>query len=627
MASLLSLGTSALNAANVGLRTTGHNIANVNTPGYSRQVAVATTPTPQFSGSGFFGRGVEISTVRRVYDGFLTAQAHTATARAGEAQSRAGQLDLVNSILGTTDGGIGAAMNDFQGALGAAANYPGDLASRQSALSSIQALATQFNDAAARLSDQRRGVESQLRDLVGNVNRQLQDVAALNGQIQLAQGNGQPPNDLLDRRDTLVRNLSETLGVTAVAQDDGTMSLFVGNGQSVVLGGNASTLTLQPDAFDPRHPVLGVTKGSTFSAIDTRELSGGALGGLLKFADQDLAQVEDEIGRLALATASAYNARHRLGLDAEGRPGADLFRIAAPVTASSRTNTGTGAITASVADASALAASGYRVDFDGTNFAVTRLSDQVTRSYASLPQTVDGIAFGMGGAPAAGDSFTVNAVREVAASISAAISRPQSLALALPVTPTAAAANGGTLKVTGFAVPGPAADPNLTQGVSIRFTSATTFDVTGTGTGNPTGLAYTPGQPVSFNGWTLTMEGTPVAGDTMNVGASTAWNGDNRNGLALGGIAGSNLVDGLSLTESLAGLFGKVGTLASSLAATAEAQEAVRADAIGAETSLSGVNLDEEAARLMQYQQAYQAAAKVIASAQTIFDTLLDLGR
>jgi len=627
MASLLTLGSSALNAANVGLRTTGHNIANVNTPGYSRQVAVATTPTPQFSGSGFFGRGVEISTVRRVYDGFLTAQAHTATARAGEAFARAGQLDLVNGILGTTDGGIGAAMNAFQGAIGAAASHPGDLASRQSALSSAQALASQFNDAASRLAEQRRGVEAQLRSLVGGVNQQLKDVADLNRQIQLAQGNGQPPNDLLDRRDTLVRNLSQSIGVTSVSQSDGSLSLFVGSGQSVVLGASASTLSLQPDAFDPRHPVLGITQGSTFSALDTRELAGGALGGLLKFADQDLAQVEDEVGRLALATAGAYNARHRLGLDAEGRAGADLFTIAAPFAAASRDNTGTGAITASVADAGALSASGYRVDFDGTNYAVTRLSDQVTRTFGSLPQTVDGIAFGMGGAPAAGDSFTVNAVREVAASMTAAISRPQALALALPVAPTAAAANGGTLKVTGFAVPGPAADPNLTQGVSIRFTSATTFDVTGTGTGNPTGLAYTPGQPIAFNGWTITMEGTPVAGDTMAIGASTAWNGDNRNGLAMGAISGAGLVDGMSLNEALAGLFGKVGTLASSVAATAEAQEAVRADALGAETSLAGVNLDEEAARLMQYQQAYQAAAKVIATAQTIFDTLLDLGR
>ncbi|MBK7661233.1 MAG: flagellar hook-associated protein FlgK [Betaproteobacteria bacterium] len=264
MASLLTLGSSALNAANVGLRTTGHNIANVNTPGYSRQVAVATTPMPQFSGSGFFGRGVEISTVRRVYDGFLTAQAHTATARAGEAFARAGQLDLVNGILGTTDGGIGAAMNAFQGAIGAAASHPGDLASRQSALSSAQALASQFNDAASRLAEQRRGVEAQLRSLVGGVNQQLKDVADLNRQIQLAQGNGQPPNDLLDRRDTLVRNLSQSIGVTSVSQSDGSLSLFVGSGQSVVLGASASTLSLQPDAFDPRHPVLGITQGSTF---------------------------------------------------------------------------------------------------------------------------------------------------------------------------------------------------------------------------------------------------------------------------------------------------------------------------------------------------------------------------
>ncbi len=627
MASLLTLGTSALNAANVGLRTTGHNIANVNTPGYSRQVAVASTPTPQFSGSGFFGRGVEIATVRRVYDGFLTAQAHTATARAGEAKARAGQLDVTNGILGSTDGGIGLALNGFQSALSAAASYPGDLASRQSALSGAQALAAQFNDAAGRLSDQRRAVESQLRSLVGDVNQQLKDVAALNGQVALAQGNGQPPNDLLDRRDELVRTLSQTLGVTAVPQGDGMVSLFVGNGQSVVLGGGASTLELQPDPYDPSHPVLGIAKGSSFSAVDTSQLSGGTLGGLLKFADQDLAQVQDEIGRLALATAAAYNARHRLGVDAEGKAGGDLFSIAAPAVGASRFNTGTGILGASVADATALAASGYRVDYDGAQYSVTRLSDQVKRTFASLPQTVDGLTLDMGGTPAAGDSYTVNAVRDVAASLASVVTRPQSLALALPVAWSAGAANAGSLRTTALSVPGPTAGANLTQPVTIRFTSATTFDVTGTGTGNPTGLAYAPGQPISFNGWTLKLDGAPVAGDTMNVGLSSAWNGDNRNGLALGDVAGASLVDGLSATSALAGLFGKVGTLASSLAATADAQEAVRVDAVGAEASLAGVNLDEEAARLMQYQQAYQAAAKVIAAAQTVFDTLLDLGR
>lgn len=626
MASLLTLGTSALNAANVGLRTTGHNIANVNTPGYSRQVAVATTPTPQFTGAGYFGRGVEISTVQRIYDGFLTAQAHSATALAGEAKARATQLSLADKILGTTDGGIGAAMNGFQSAIGQAANYPGDLSARQSALSAAQALAAQFNDAAGRLADQRLAVDSQIRALAGNVNQQLRDVAALNNQVALSQGNGQPANDLLDRRDALVRTLSETLGVTAVPQGDGSVSLFVANGQSVVLGANAATIELQSDPYDPRHPIVGITRGGTFTAIDSDQLSGGTLGGLLKYADQDLAKIEDAVGRLALATASAYNARHRLGVDAEGKAGTDLFTFAAPATSASRYNTGTGSVSASVTDATALAASGYRVDYDGAQYTVTRLSDDTKTSYATLPQTIDGLTIGMGGTPAAGDSFTVNAVRDAAGTLAARITRPQSLALALPVTFSAGAGNQGSLRTTGLTVPGPAG-ANLTQTVTLTFNGAGTFDVAGTGTGNPAGVAYTPGGTISYNGWNLTLEGTPAAGDTITVKLSSAWSGDSRNGTALGQVSSAFLVDGLTVSDALGGLFGQVGTLASSLAATADAQEAVRAQAVGAETSLAGVNLDEEAAKLMQYQQAYQAAAKVLNTAQTLFDTLLDIAR
>jgi flagellar hook-associated protein 1 FlgK len=627
MSSLLTLGTSALNAANAGLSVTGHNIANVNTTGYARQVAVQSAPAPQFSGAGYFGRGVQVDTVRRIYDSFLGVQAHQATAGAAEASARADQLDHVNAALGTTDSGIAGALNTFYAALASASDHPSDLSARQAALSAALGLAAQFNDVSSRLDDQRRSVESQVRASLGTVNQSLRDIASLNTAIAFGQGTGQPPNDLIDKRDALIRSLSSTLGVSTVAQDDGTVSLFVANGQALVLGGNAASLEMQSDPYDAQRPIVGIRTGANFSALDSSALTGGSLSGLLKFADQDLSQAEDEIGRLSLAVADAFNARHRLGVDAQGNPGADLFSIGAPVTSSSRVNTGTGTLGAVVQDPTALAASGYRVDFDGTQYTVTRLSDKMATTYASLPQTVDGLTLSMTGAPAAGDSFTVNAVRIASGTMSVAITRPTALALALPVATTIPAGNLGSVSVTSLTVPGTVANPNLTQPVTIRFTGPNTFDVTGTGTGNPTGLTYTPGQPISFNGWTLTLEGTPAVNDTVKVGASTAWSGDNGNGLALGDLGKAVLVDGLTLSDALSGLFGKVGVLTDSARASADAQGAVRDQAVAAEQSVSGVNLDEEAAKLLQYQQAYQAAAKVIATAQTVFDALLNLGK
>jgi flagellar hook-associated protein 1 FlgK len=627
MASLLSLGTSGLNAANVALRTTGHNIANVNTPGFSRQVPVVSTPVPQFSGSGYFGRGAQVETIRRVYDAFLVAQAHGSTARAGEAAMRADLLHRADAILGATDAGIPASLRRFESAMAAASDHPDDLAARQAALAAADSLAGTFSDTADRLSGLRSQIDSQLAAQVVDVNRMLRDVASLNQQIVLSQGAGQPPNDLLDQRDLVVRQLSATLGVTTVAQDDGSLSLFTGNGQSLVLGARASTLEVQPDNFDPRHPVLAIRNAGTVYRMDTRELAGGSLTGLLRFADEDLAKLEDGVGRAALALATAYNDRHRLGLDADGVAGGDLFAFAGPAAFPKRDNAGTGTIAATVADPTRLAASGYRIDYDGSQYTLTRLADGNRQSFATLPQTVDGLTFALSGTPVAGDAFTVNAVRDVGASMRSLLVRPAALALALPVAAAAGAANGGSLTIQAVAVPGPSAGANLTQPVTIRFTSATTFDVTGNGTGNPAGLAYTAGGTIAFNGWSIRLDGTPAAGDVVTVAASGGRYGDNGNGLAMGELAARPFVDGFTLDEALAGLYAHVGTLASSWSATADAQEAVRVDTIGAEQALSGVNLDEEAARLLQFQQAYQAAAKIISAAQVVFDTLLDIGR
>lgn len=625
MPSLLSIGSSGLTAAYTGLQTASHNISNVNTPGFSRQQTIQSTPTPLFTGAGFIGRGVDVVTVKRLYSDFLSGQANQANALAGEMGTRAAQLRSVEGILGTADGGVPAAMNSFYSALAAAAANPGDLTTRQVALFSAGALAARFNEAASRLEDQRHGAEQQVRSTLANINEAAHEIAALNDKIAFGQATGQTPNDLLDRRDALIRNLNRDIGITIVKQDDGALNLFVGNGQTLVIGNRASDIVAAADPYDAQRLIIGFRNGAAITQLRSTDVSGGNIAGLLKFMDQDLPQAQDGLGRIATALAYAFNAQHRLGTDRDGNPGSDLFQTGSPTVMASRFNTGTATLTATISDATALEASAYRVDYSGGNYIVTRLSDNNAQSFATMPQTVDGVTLSVSAAPAAGDSFLVQPVRQGAGGIALALTRPQQLALALPVAAATAQANRGTVSMASLAVNGPTVNANLTQAVTITFTAPGLFDVTGTGTGNPVGVAYTPGTPITYNGWTLALNGIPAAGDIVSVGANTGLTGDNRNGLALVGLRSAALVGGGALTEGMAGLIAQTGTNTAGMQSASSVQDQILGQAVQDEQSVSGVNLDEEATRLMQYQQAYQASAKVLATAQTLFDTLLSI--
>jgi flagellar hook-associated protein 1 FlgK len=169
----------------------------------------------------------------------------------------------------------------------------------------------------------------------------------------------------------------------------------------------------------------------------------------------------------------------------------------------------------------------------------------------------------------------------------------------------------------------------LTQSVTITFTGPGTFDVSGAGTGNPVGLSYTPGATISYNGWSITLTGTPAAGDSFTIGPNAAGVGDNRNALALARLQTTNLLEGAttSFQGAYAQLVSGVGNETRTLQVTSDAQAKLLADTKAAREAVSGVNLDEEAANLLRYQQAYQASAKVLSIAATLFDAILNIGR
>ncbi|MBL0124615.1 MAG: flagellar hook-associated protein FlgK [Betaproteobacteria bacterium] len=621
---ILNIGASGLTAAYAALQTTGHNIANVSTPGYKRQ---QTNQTSTF-GAGYIGNGVSVTNVSRVYSELASSEANRAEARASEAGAQAAYIGRLDRLLGDSTSGVGAAVDSFFNSLQALSAQPSSTAQRTAFLDETRNLAARFSEAIDGINILKDTAARDLSLSLNNINEMGRQVASLNSAISLALASGMSPNDLMDQRDNLIRNIAGEIGVTTIEQSDGSVNLLVGNGQPLVVGDRVSKLVIGADPADPdkvalilQGPAGNVMVGSDGSAM------GGKVAAMMNIHNRDLAGAEAELGRLAIAIATPLNQQHQRGLDLNGNSGGDLFTLPAAVSYPLSTNTGNAAVNISIADASQLKASDYRLDFDGANYQLTRLSDSTQQSFAAMPATVDGFGISIAsGAMAAGDSFTLKPVSTRAGGIAAAFMDPQRVALALPVAANATLGNAGNIAVQGLSLDA-TPNANLTQPVTLTFTGPNTFDVAGVGTGNQTAQTYTAGTPISFNGWTLDFSGTPRAGDTVTIRPNTNPAGDNRNGLNLAAFESGGIVDGRTPAQSFAATLANVGSQARAANLDARIQGAVRDDAVAAEQSFSGVNLDEEAARLMQYQQAYQAAAKVIATAQTVFDALLSLGR
>ncbi|APV51387.1 flagellar hook-associated protein FlgK [Betaproteobacteria bacterium GR16-43] len=630
MPSLISIGASALNAASLGLSTTSHNIANVNTLGYTRQQTIQGTNTPQFSGAGYFGQGVHVETVRRQYDQFLTGQVRNTESSMSRLTSMLDPLKTIDSLLADPAAGLSPVVQDFFAAANQLAQHPSDPAARQGLLSQANALAARFHMMDGQVAHLRDDANGRIQSSADVINTLAQQIAEVNQRIREASGTQQqPPNDLLDHRDQLMLELNKQVNATTVANDDGSVNVFLGNGQPLVVGENVSKIVTQRDPSNPEKLTVGLQSGSLLVAFRAGDLTGGELAGTLDFRDTQLDGIQNSLGRMAVALARTFNDQHQVGQDLTGALGGAFFVEAAPRVLVDSRNTGTGVVGAVIANLSALGTSDYQLGFDGTNYTLRRLSDGVTQSFATLPQTVDGVTFSLSsGTPAAGDRFLIQPTRDGAANLNALITDPARVAAAAPVVSGSAAGNLGNAVASPPSVSIPA-NANLQQPVTITFTSPTTFNVTGVGTGNPTGLTYTPGQPITYNGWTLSVTGTPVAGDSLSVSPNIGGTGDNRNATALAAIQSLKSLDGgtNSVSGAYARLVSDVGNQGRSLTLTAEAQGKLADDAIGARESVAGVNLDEEAANLLRYQQAYQAAGKLLQVAGTLFDQLLDLGR
>lgn len=624
--SLLNVGTSGLAAANLGLTTVSHNIANVNTPGYSRQQLVQRAAVA--GGIGLFaGKGVEVVGIQRITNQFLYQQANVATSDAASSNMQLGYLNRIADLLTSDESSIPGAINRFFSGLQDLASSPASQTKRQTVLARAQSMGQRFNEMDAQLQTMSAEIVNQIGSAAAKINATAVGIAQLNQQIALQQGNGITPNDLLDQRDNLVRELSQHLKVSTVNQPDGRINIFLTSGDPLVMSDGASRLEVQADPFNPGSVGLA-TSGSTTGGASRVILStvdlGGGISGLMRL-QSDISTARNEIGRMAISFASKMNDQQVLGQDLNGQPGTAMFRITTPKSFS--VNGGAGTLNVTIQNASALKASDYRIDYSGANYIVTRLSDGNQTTYPSLPQTVDGINIEAGSIPpAAGQTFIVQAVRDGASVISSLINNPDLVAAALPVNATLGVSNTGTANIVELSVNGPPRAATLTQPVQISFTSSTNFNYTVNGGPTQTGSINGNGEIV-VNGWTLKLSGTPAIGDSISVVANTQGSGDNRNLIFMGRLAQSSFIDGNSITGANGRLISTFGNRASEMAITAKANDRLLEQVKQEESAVSGVNLDEEAANLLRYQQAYQAAAKALAAASAIFETILSLGQ
>lgn len=628
--SLFGIGISGLNNAQSGLLTTSHNISNVNTPGYSRQVVVQATNLPQYTGAGFFGSGAHIETVKRQYNNYLEVQLRETQSAASEMQRYNSQVSRIDELLADTTSGLSSAIDDFFKGVQEVASQPGGAASRQSMLSAANALVARFQLLNKQLNDSRTDVNSQISANVETINSIASRIAQLNDKIITvgSQGGGtQPPNDLLDQRDALVRDLNKLVSANVVEQSDGSYNVFIGNGQALVVRNDAYRLAVAQDPASPADKQLALDTGTAIVRLRSQDIVGGELGGLFAYRDETLNTAQNALGRIAMVMAENFNAQHNLGQDLDGAMGGDFFNLGTPQVIPNANNSVGSSATATIADYSALTVNDYRLRYDGTNYQITRLPENTSQTFATLPQTVDGVTF-TAASMVAGDSFLIQPTRNGANALSVLITDTRDIAAAAPIRTSAALANAGTGTINAGQVNG---SPLTGDNYAITFTAGApmTYTVTNTTTATVVVAAttYTPGADITFDNITVAVSGNPAGSDTFTIGPNTNGSGDNRNALLLAGVQTEDVLGGMTLQGAYAQLVSTIGNKTREVQINGEAQASLLKETEAARESVSGVNLDEEAANLIRYQQAYQASSQVISIAGSMFDSILEIMR
>ena len=666
---LLNVGARALMANQVALQTAGNNIANVNTPGYSRQTVALQTVQGQFSGAGYIGQGVDVRTILRNQSELLTRQAAAAGSVSAGDTVRAQRLSQLQEIFSGGPTGLGAAINDMMNAFSDVVAAPTDLSARTLVLTRMDETASRMRTSADRANEIQYTVTEDLKNSANTVNSLAKQMAAINEQIARATGNGQTPNDLLDQREQVIREINQYVQTTQIPADDGTIGLFVGGSQPLVLGTTATEVAVGDSGTFPSSgqvKLLFTRPGSPKIELDENMLGGGSISGLLRFNNTDLAEGRNLLGRMALAIGRSINYQQGMGLTLDGEKGKPLF--SEPKSALGYTS----GIAEGIIDfqtplgTSQFAASDYEVRFTSPpGGQIIRLSDGTTTNVSDFTDPagvmMDGLTFKFTAAGTLNERVLFKPFADAAANIQALVYSPRDLAAANPINAAMSPSNGGTLQLAGLQATGDHWDPATSKvvgtgvvnppppgRVTLTYTDGPPagFTINGTldrplnipppapYTPGTTIVPYTPGQPIRIDGWSINLKGSPKAGDTVTIGnAKDAQYGDYYtrnagNATALMNLRDVKMFDESTLSDGYASAMAQVGTRTQSALFASELSKSIAVNLENDRTAVSGVNLDEEAAKLLQYQQAYQASAKMLQIAQSVFDTLIqNLGR
>ncbi len=668
--SLFGIGVSGMSAAQIGLATTGHNITNASTPGFSRQRSIQATNIPFSTGSGFIGQGTHVATVERLYSSILAAQVNNAQTRVSELTAYQSQISQIDNMLADPLSGLSPALQQFFNGVNDVASNPALASSRQSMISSAQTLTARFQTLNSRLDELYSGVNDQISGTVGSINVYAKEIANLNQQIAVAQASAQqPPNDLLDKRDNMVAELNKLVKVSVTQEKNGAYNIAIGTGQQLVTGTYAVEMVAMPSSADPSRTTVGLMTPGGPQELPEKLIVGGSLGGLLDFRTTTLDRTANQIGQIAASIALTFNAQHALGQDLLGNIAGDpdftgnFFNITGPRVIGNAKNPSTSpTVSASFITPppnngnnfyTDITNSDYRLSYDGTNTTLTRISDNkawtvpgnnVNDINTMLASESQGFTLASTGPLLAGTSYTIQPTRAVADSMQVnptIAANPSLIAAASPFRTNAATTNAGDAVIapgkvsTGYSVASLPTTLTYDNGNLSGFPAGTTVDVTVNGTTtsytitSPTDpVPYTSGAKIAFDGMDFAISGTPANGDTFTIARNTSGTTDNRNALLLAGLQTAKTMVGAqySFQDDYANLVGDVGNKTREINIGLDAQEAMLSQAQANMESLSGVNLDEEAANLLRYQTAYQASARIIETGMKVFDTLLSLG-
>ncbi|RPA62848.1 flagellar hook-associated protein FlgK [Shewanella frigidimarina] len=632
---LLNIARTGVQASQAQLGVTSNNIANANTEGYNRQVATQSSLESQRLGNSFYGTGTYVSDVKRVYNEFAARElriGQTSMSAAETSYNKLSELDEIYSQIGKM---VPENLNNFFASINSVADLPTDLGIRTNSLSSAQQLAAGLNQMQSQLDGQVKQTNSQIESITTRINEISKELGSINLELMKSQGQD---SQVLDKQDALILELSQYAQVNVIPLDTGAKSIMLGGSVMLVSGEVSMSMGISTGDPYPNEPRINASIGDKTLNVDPSKL-GGQLGALFSFRDDTLLPASTELGQLALGIADTFNQMQSKGFDLNGDIGSDIFRdINDPLMASGRvgsnsTNSGTAAMSVSIDDVGALSGGSYQLGY--TTLGGYQLTDTQTGKQTTLTlsgsQLTGGAGFSINidsGAIADGDKFEIRPTAGAATGLKVVMTDPKGIAAAGPqIMPNTA--NSGELAVKVNVINRTDANfPVTNSELSVRVNTAANtfevFDAAGTSVGGPT--AFTPPQINTGFGFSFEIDDQSTAGvtDTFTFDLSFA-EGDNSNAVEMAKLSDTKLMN--NGTGTLTSVFENtkldIGSQTKSAEVRVGSATAIYQQASTRVQSESGVNLDEEAANLLRFQQSYQAAARIMTTAQTIFDTLL----